>query len=151
MERTKIYFYDETGLYTCDGFPAICQITGEDIMFQNSTVIPPPIVELPSVALFDGEKWGVFTPQSEDTVEMPIEEKRKLMMLSAADARLRLAELGLLDRINDTIDAMPKSTPLRIKWEYAPVLHRVDPVLDDFCHETLGLNDEQIDGLFVSA
>ena len=79
-----------------------------------------------------------------------VSDIRSTMSLSAADARLRLAELGLLDRINDAIDAMPKSTPLRIKWEYSPVLHRADPVLDDFCHGTLGMTDEQIDELFVS-
>ena len=75
---------------------------------------------------------------------------RVTMSLSAADARLTLAALGLLDRVNDTIELMPKITPLRIKWEYASIFHRTDPVLIDFCHETLGMTDEQIDNLFDS-
>lgn len=85
----------------------------------------------------NGETWSI------------IDSKREAMSLSAAQARLNLSKAGLLLRIIDTINAMPDDCPLKIKWEYETVYRRLDPTLVDFCKQTLGMTDEQIDDLFL--
>lgn len=87
-----------------------------------------------------------FSYQTQDTISD--EERRAGMILSAADARLRLAEKGLLLRVMEVINQLPEDNTLKIKWEYSINLHRTDPVLVDFCKSTFGLTDEQIDEFF---
>jgi hypothetical protein len=90
---------------------------------------------------------GKFVDPS--TIKPSIDEIRKTMNLSAADARIRLAKSGLLLRVIETINAMPDDSILKIKWEYETTFKRLDPTLVDFCNETLGMDDEKIDALFM--
>ena len=61
---TNLYNYDSSGFFTYADNADICQITGSPIMRINSTLIAPPDnIPVGSYALFDGEKWVVFTPE----------------------------------------------------------------------------------------
>jgi hypothetical protein len=78
------------------------------------------------------------------------DELRQSMTLSAAQARIRLARAGLLMIIVDYMNELPDDAELKILWEYETMLHRLNPILCDFCKTTLGMSDEQIDGLFTN-
>ena len=71
------------------------------------------------------------------------------MVLTSAQARIKLAGLGLLDGIETTIAALPITDPVSIYWYYATEFKRNDAILNTFCINNLGMTAEQIDGLFT--
>jgi hypothetical protein len=147
MRYLILYDYDESGFLVCSSPAQICEITGDPIYRINSTDKEPPTVMLPKRAIYDGEQWLVFTPT--ETPEITIEQLRKSMSLTAAQSRIRLAKEGLLIDIISRINAMPDDAHIKIMWEYETVFKRLDPVLCDFCKQSLGLTDERIDNLFT--
>jgi len=98
---------------------------------------------------------GIMPDENGFPINVPVEQAtiddlRACMILSAAEARLRLAEKGLLLRVLEVINQLQDDNALKIKWEYSITLHRTDPVLVDFCKQTMGMTDAQIDELFTS-
>jgi hypothetical protein len=109
--------------------------------------------------IIDGESHGMIRDIDENGLPILVEPKndretiddlRKKMVLSAAEARRRLAAKGLLLRVIETINAMPDDSVLKINWEYETVFKRLDSNLVDFCTQTLGMTDGQIDELFTA-
>jgi hypothetical protein len=78
-----------------------------------------------------------------------IEESRAAMVLTPAQARVKLATLGMLANIETAISALPVGNLTRIYWYHATEFRRDDSLLVDFCTNQLGLTDTQIDDLFV--
>lgn len=113
-------------------------------IYPNETPDAPEILEY--VAWLEaGNAPHVVEEKSEEQL---LQEKRALMVLSSADARLKLASMGLLIPINTAIHALPDDHRLKIKWEYSAQMHRLDPDLVDFCSQKMGFNDAAIDALF---
>lgn len=69
MKPVMLYDYDYNGLYVGESLSDVCQITGEPLMRIGSTDVKPPECNLPSLLIWDGEKWGVFTPIIEEKPE----------------------------------------------------------------------------------
>ena len=92
-------------------------------------------------------KGGVFGELK--SFEKPIDELRKGMIISNAQARLKLIKLGVFDVIDKTILSMPRNAPLYVLWEYGTNFHRTDEHLTAFCIDTLKMTAEDIDALFM--
>ena len=144
---TNLYNFDDSGFFTYESQADICQITGNPLMRINSTLLAPQDnIPSGSNAIWDGEKWLIFTPETQPV--QTIEQQRENMILSAVQVRLNLAKAGLLLGIIERINTMPDDTELKIMWEYATVFKRLDPTLVTFCTDELKLDDLQIDELF---
>lgn len=72
--------------------------------------------------------------------------------VSMRQARLALLGAGLLSTVDDTIAAMPEpaKTAALIEWEYSSEVWRNRPFVQSM-GAALGLDDAQIDALFVTA
>lgn len=68
--------------------------------------------------------------------------------VSPRQARLALLAAGLLDDVEATITAAPRS--VQIDWEFANEIRRDNPVIASMA-ATLNLTEAQIDDLFVAA
>lgn len=144
---TKIYHYAENGIYIEAGYADKCQITGVDLIPAYATTIKPPAVSLPDFAIWTGKQWGIFKP--EPVIELTIEQRRAGMIISNAQARLKLIKLGLFDAIDKAILSMPRNAPLYVLWEYSTNFYRTDEHLTAFCTDTLKMTAEDIDALFI--
>ena len=67
-------------------------------------------------------------------------------------ARLALLGAGLLSQVDAALTALeePMRTAALIEWNYSSEVHRNKPFID-MLGESLGLDDEAIDNLFVAA
>jgi hypothetical protein len=142
-----LYDYDESGVYVGCSPAYCCEITGDPIFRINSTEKKPPVVELPSHAIYDGEKWLVWTPSPEPV--QSIDEKRKTMVLRRDALKLKLIDKGLFNGVNYKIMELPDDRKIKILWQDAPDFHRLDPILIEFLSSQMDFSDEQIDDLFV--
>jgi len=79
-----------------------------------------------------------------------IEQLRAEMVLTPAQARVKLVSLGMLTGIETTITALPIDNLTQIYWKYATEFRRDDPILITFCTDSLNMSPEQIDELFNS-
>lgn len=68
--------------------------------------------------------------------------------VSPYQARVALHAAGLLPAVQAAISAAP--VPAQLAWEYATVFERHSPFIEALA-PMLGLNDAQIDGLFIAA
>ena len=80
------------------------------------------------------------------------EEKRTNMIVTMRQARLALAEQGLLSQVQDAISLIPEpdKTKIEIEWEYASEVDRNSSWVS-VLQPALGVTDEQIDDLFILA
>jgi len=93
----------------------------------------------------------VELPDAESSYIPPtIEQLRAEMVLTPAQARVKLAGLELLAGIESAIAALPIDNLTRIYWYYATEFRRDDPILITFCTDSLNMSPEQIDELFNS-
>ena len=143
----KLYEFDTTGIFAGEREADTCQITGEPIMRVNATTIEPPEVKEGSVAVWDGEKWGMFTPMPPEPPT--IEEMRAGMIIPKIKAMQNLKTVGKLNLILDFMDKETRDSDIRILWDYSENFHRLDPTLIEFCTNKMGLDDEGIDNLFL--
>ena len=70
--------------------------------------------------------------------------------VSAAQARIALAQAGLLASIEQTIAELPATNPTSIAWNYATEFTEDSPTLLSLCEE-LDLTEAQRTELFTSA
>jgi hypothetical protein len=146
----KCYLYDENrkfvSEYTAQESPLE---PGVFIIPESSTDIAPPEILADELLLWTGSQWQVNKiPAPEPVLEPTIEDLRSTMVLTPAQARIKLAGLGLLDGIETTIVALPITDVVSIYWYYATEFRRDDAILTAFCTDKLGMTAEQIDGLF---
>jgi hypothetical protein len=73
-------------------------------------------------------------------------------VVTMRQARLALLGAGLLQLVEDAIAGMPspQKEAARIEWEYSQEVHRNRPFVLALSG-ALGLNDEQLDSLFLTA
>ena len=93
----------------------------------------------------DDNGYPIVIPHATPTAE----QKRAGMVMSNAQARLKLIKLGLFDAIDKAILSMPRNAPLYVLWEYGTNFHRTDKHLIAFCTDTLKMTAEEIDALFI--
>ena len=74
---------------------------------------------------------------------------RQNLTIDAVQVRFNLKKMGLLRCVNHAIKCLPEDSDMRILWEHAPIFHRNNPVLIQFCKIVLNINDTQIDELFL--
>jgi len=117
----------------------------------NSTFTIAPGVVFPEMAWLNIEKdvWHILTIEQKKPTELTIEQRRAGMIISNAQARLKLIKLGLFDAIDKAILSMPRNEPIYILWEYGTNFHRTDEHLIAFCTDTLKMTAEDIDALFM--
>jgi hypothetical protein len=72
-------------------------------------------------------------------------KRRATMACTPRQARLALASQGLYEAVQTSVAAV--SDQARIEWEYATMIERTSPVIAEM-QESLGMTDEQLDGLF---
>ena len=144
---TILYRFNESGFFASVSIANKCQITGVDLIPSNATLLKPLGASEGSFDIFDGVKWGIFKP--EPVAEPTIEQQRAGMVISNAQARLKLIKLGLFDAIDKAIMAMPRNEPIYVLWEYGTNFHRTDEHLTAFCTDTLKMTAEEIDALFM--
>ena len=72
--------------------------------------------------------------------------------ITARQARLALLDAGLLDDVDDIIEALPANVraQVRIEWDRATHVERGSPVTQ-MVATALGLTSAQVDALFVAA
>ena len=126
-----------------------------DILIQDSKaheLFPDGSPELhPSILIIkdyqgqveEGWDWNgsTFTAPPEPEVVAP-------QSISMRQCRLQLLADGLLQTVEDQIAVMDDTS--KITWEYATVVERNDPLTGVF-KIILGLTDEQMDTMFMSA
>jgi len=89
--------------------------------------------------VWDGAQWGVVPAEIPQSVTM-------------RQCRIALLDAGLLDGVQSSIASMPGADGerARIDWEYALEVRRDWPLIAYMAGD-LGLTDEQVDALFVTA
>lgn len=123
------------------------------------TTIPDDAIEIKDedyLQLFKNQNLGI--PIGQDANGYPISlpkpvpditHLRTFMVISAVDFRLNLAKKNLLQTVLTAMNSLTDLDSIKIKWEYAPAIQRLDPDLESFCINTLKLTDVEIDELFT--
>ena len=108
---------------------------------DNDIVTLGPIVEVN----------GVWT-QTYTGRDLTAEEKRQSMKVTMRQARLALLTINKLSLVHDAIALMPEpdKSQIEVEWEYASTVERTSPWVATM-GAALGLTDEELDQLFVSA
>lgn len=150
----KIFNYNIHGIFcgisNADKDPE----TGGFLIPAMATTIEPPIPNDNQLVVYEGDNWSIIAkPEQTEELEQPtpptVEELRTRMALSNAQARIKMVQLGIFDKVNDTIVSMSHNEPIYILWEYSATFHRNNEYLVDFCKNSLHMSDEDIDNLFT--
>ena len=96
----------------------------------------------PNYLWIDGDRYVVF-----DGDDVPVIAACPLV-ITIAQARLALLQLGLLDTVNNAISSYGQSA--QINWNYQPTIHR-DNALVAAIALTLSWTDAQLDAMFKLA
>ena len=95
--------------------------------------------------------WRLMTPEEVAEADKPVPIVPQAVTMR--QARLALLAVGLLDDVENAIDAIPDVTARRaalIDWEYATDVRRDSPLIAQL-GPALGLTNAQIDELFIAA
>jgi hypothetical protein len=103
----------------------------------------------------------LYRATAEGPVELTPEEESEMLALWEANsapqvptvvtqrqARLALYNAGVLGAVNQAVASADELT--QITWEYAQEVRRTDPYVS-MLGQAIGLTDEQIDELFITA
>jgi len=79
-------------------------------------------------------------------------ERRSAMVITPRQARLALASVGKLSTVDEAINLVPEpdKSLITIEWEYATSIERTSPWIEAL-RPALGLTEEELDNLFISA
>ena len=100
-----------------------------------------PIADPPSPnAHYDGQQWITYEPT--------IEQRRAAMTCTPRQARLALAQHGLLSAVEDYV--YNGNETLKIEWAFATEIRRTWPPVAEFAVAN-DISDETLDGLFELA
>jgi len=72
------------------------------------------------------------------------------LQVTPLQARIVLAQMGMLDQIEDTVAQLPTTDPVRLAWLHASVFDEASPALQTMC-EVLEITPEQRRALFLAA
>jgi len=105
------------------------------------------LVERGPIEERNGEWWQTYTGRDKTP-----EEKRSIMAVTMRQARLALAQQGLLQTVEDAIALIPEPdrAMVMIEWEYSATVERSSQWVATLA-PALSLNDEQMDDLFELA
>ena len=73
--------------------------------------------------------------------------------ITTLQAELQLIEDGLLQPVNNTIEALPEPERLKAsaKWHKSRYIYRADSLVEQLLVVGLGRTEEQVDQMFISA
>ena len=113
----------------------------------NATLDKPPAARNDQIAVRVDGAWRLI-----DVVQPMPQPPVVPTVVSMRQARLALLGAGLLATVNAAVAAMPGAAgeAARIEWEYSGEVHR-NKALVQALAPVLGLNDAQLDALFVAA
>lgn len=113
---------------------------------RGCVVADPPSVPPGKQARWVGEAWTLEDLPSENPE--PVVPR----LVSMRQARLALLGAGLLQGVEQAIEALPepKRSAARIEWDYSSEVHRDRPFVQQLS-VALGLDGSQLDALFVQA
>lgn len=111
---------------------------------------------VPGAIQYEGQPdgtWRAYEPG--DTLPTPPEVPEVPYVpaeVAMRQARLALLQAGKLSAVDAAIDALaePTKTAARIEWEYSGTVRRRQPLVLALA-PALGLNDAQLDALFIAA
>lgn len=93
---------------------------------------------------YAGGEWSIVDPaRVNETLSLAVPES-----VTNVQARLAMLNAGLLDDATSAVTALGEAA--LIEWEHSAVIHRDSPLVAEAA-AALGLTDEQVDALFVSA
>lgn len=103
-------------------------------------------VEVP-VAPNDSRQVWDFETESWSSILIDVPSK-----VTMRQARLALLGAGLLDQVETLLASLegPEGQAARIEWDYSSEVHRHKPFVQSLGSQ-LGLDDEQLDQLFITA
>ena len=95
------------------------------------------------------DKWDETSKNWIEDIELKKEYEKSLIpkTITLRQARLYLLSIGLLDDLENIII---QNRAYQIEWEYANQIERESPLVK-ILGQTLNLNDEQIDNMFMEA
>lgn len=116
-------------------------------IIESDTAFAESIGAIPAGAGAIGDLYadGVFTKPPAPATPVP-------QSVTMRQARLALLSMGLLSAVDGAIDGMaePTKSAARVEWEYSGEVQRSKGLVLSLGSE-LGLNDAQLDALFVTA
>ncbi|MEM5557311.1 hypothetical protein AAHK07_02195 [Aliarcobacter cryaerophilus] len=95
------------------------------------------------------DKWNEVSKSWIEDIKLKKEYEKSLIpkTITLRQARLYLLSIGLLDDLENIIN---QNRAYQIEWEYANQIERESPLVK-ILGQTLNLNDEQIDNMFMEA
>lgn len=114
----------------------------------RSTPAPPPGLTGEQVAQWGGSGWTVLESRPvppEPVIAVP-------ESVTMRQARIALSRTGLIPAVEQALEVMQgqEGEEARIEWEYSQEVYRNKPFVIQL-GATLGLSEEQVDELFISA
>jgi hypothetical protein len=106
----------------------------------------PPALSSGEVAYWGGSGWvHCATPPEPIT---PVPEK-----ITTLQAELQLIEDGLVQAVNDAIDALPEPerSKASAKWHNSRYIYREDTLVDQLLMGGVGCTKQQVDNMFIQA
>lgn len=128
-----------------DGYTATAEAVLPAMLADGVAVVEvpdPPAAPEGQVAVWDGSGWGLA----------PAPPPPVPPVVSPAQARIALIRAGLMQQVQQTLDAMPgaEGEEARARWEYGLALERNHPTTLALA-EAIGLTQTQVDDLFRAA
>ena len=96
----------------------------------------------PDFGIWNGNSWDIDLASKEEYEKSLIPKT-----ITLRQARLYLLSIGLLDDLENIIS---QNRAYQIEWEYANQIERESPLVQ-ILGQTLNLDDEQIDNMFMEA
>ncbi len=138
-----LYLWDADGVYLASE-----TVDERGPLPARSTPTAPPTLKGAQVAQWTGSGWEALEERPAPPVPVAVIPESVTMR----QCRIALLGAGLLDAVQSSIASMPgvDGERARIDWEYALEVRRDWPLIAYMAGD-LGLTDEQVDALFMTA
>lgn len=146
-----IFNYDDNGFYIGESIADESPLEeGVFLIPVNATTVKPPIYKEGFDIKFNAEQnrfeyVEIIKPVVED--EVSVDENVVPIKITRLQAKLQLLEIGLLDEVEEMVK---QDRRVELYWTDATNFYRTDEILLGMA-TTIGLNDEQLNDLFLQA